>query len=458
MRPVLFAVMLLLLSTAAQAYGVTNTFAPGTQLSISGDKVAFLTYEPIVDKDLDNDGDTADYVLQTASIRTGTVKNAAVEAAHPSYFNSFIAFEGKPRVLMLYDVDAKGASSTKVRAMQPSLLNNRIAFATKETDMNMDLNGDGDMVDTVIQYYNIDTKNVTNTDAVGTNPLMLDNIIAFSTAEGDVQEDLDRNGYMDEHVVQYYDLGTEKTYNTRFAGELLAGQGSTVIVSDAKQLWAIDLRAGDKQGLNVLGDHPSLDGDILAYSRDNQLYTFRLSTGIEHALNVTGTEPVISGTTLAFVDDSKNVTIFRGEDLDGDTIPDFADNCPDVSNSNQDDVDKDGAGDACDTNIVPAVKPVTPVNPLENMSFTTQAPAATPSPTVNAAVETAPAAPPVEAAPEQPVERKPLPETMVLEKEKSSDKNPTYWFLVAVGLTAIGLLFFFVVPRWMNKRRKSYGF
>jgi len=456
MRPALFAVVLLLLSTAAQAYGVTNTYAPGTQLSISGDKIAFLTYEPIVDKDLDNDGDKADYVLQTATIRTGTVKNTAVEATHPSFFNSFIAFEGKPRVLMLYDVDAKGASSTKVRAMQPSLLNNRIAFATKETDMNMDLNGDGDTVDTVIQYYVVDTKNVTNTESVGTNPLMLDNIIAFSTAEDAVQQDLDRNGDLDGTIVQYYDLGTDKSYNTRFAGELLAGQGSTVIVSDKKQLWAIDLRAGDKQALGVLGEHPSLDGDVLAYSRDNQLYTFRLSTGVEHALNVTGTEPVLSGTTLAFVDEGKNVTIFRGEDLDGDTIPDFADNCPDISNSNQLDADKDGKGDACDANVAPAVVPVTP---LENLTFTTQAPAITPSPTVNAAVETAPVAPPVEAVPEpQPVERRPLPETMVLEKEKSKDKNPTYWFLIAVGLTAIGLLFFFVVPRWMNRRRKSYGF
>ena len=36
-------------------------------------------------------------------------------------------------------------------------------------------------------------------------------------------------------------------------------------------------------------------------------------------------------------------------DMDGDTIADSADNCPEVANTNQLDTDDDGAGDACDT-------------------------------------------------------------------------------------------------------------
>ena len=39
------------------------------------------------------------------------------------------------------------------------------------------------------------------------------------------------------------------------------------------------------------------------------------------------------------------------KDRDGDTILDEDDNCPDVSNTNQSDIDGDGIGDVCDDDI-----------------------------------------------------------------------------------------------------------
>jgi hypothetical protein len=55
------------------------------------------------------------------------------------------------------------------------------------------------------------------------------------------------------------------------------------------------------------------------------------------------------------------------------------------------------------------------------------------------------------------MERKPLVERKIIRKKPLTEK-PAYWFLVAVGIGLIGSLLYFALPRWLEKRKKGFGF
>ena len=58
-------------------------------------------------------------------------------------------------------------------------------------------------------------------------------------------------------------------------------------------------------------------------------------------------------------------------DRDGDGVPDFQDNCPDVANPDQQDIDRDGIGTACDPGEIapPPPPPPKPVPPQFNYKY-----------------------------------------------------------------------------------------
>jgi len=68
-------------------------------------------------------------------------------------------------------------------------------------------------------------------------------------------------------------------------------------------------------------------------------------------LSITATGEVTSIGTLDHF--TRDLTIIDKTDTDGDEIPDISDNCPNIANANQLDMDSDGIGDSCDTiNII----------------------------------------------------------------------------------------------------------
>jgi len=445
MRLVVPVVMLVLLSTLASAYTLSSTGAQGTQPVLYGDFAAFLTLEDSADKDLNGDNDTSDRVIQYYNLRTEKTRSTAHEGKNPALFGGLLVFEDNVRMLWQYDLDANELNETKARGSSPSVFGTKVAIATAEQDVGLDLDSDGDTNDKVIRVLNADTGVVSSTRAAGDKQVMLKDYVVFETSESAANSDLNKDNDKDDSIIRYLDLDTEQVINTRITGSNPVGFKDTAIISSGSEFLLLDLVTTTTKSLGIFGNEPSLYNDLLAYERDGKLFVYRLSTGMEKALDIAGKDPSIFEGDIAFIDSDRNISILHGDDPDQDSIPDFADNCPGENNADQADADQDGIGDACDK-TQDAVQNATATN------ATTAAKQVTAKTTANQTVQ-----PPQEPARALPADRTALPEP-VPEKPKKEDKGATFWFVVAVGLLGIGLLLYFVLPGWLNKRKKSYGF
>ncbi|MEM2916654.1 MAG: hypothetical protein QXT19_04855 [Candidatus Woesearchaeota archaeon] len=451
MKTAVFALMLVILATSTNAYTIIRTGMQGSEIAVEGNIVAFVTYEEKINKDLTGDNDTADYALQYYDVATDRIRNTGKEGRNPAVYGELIAFEDKSRRILIYNTDNKGLINTRARGKRPSIFGQRIGFATLEKDVG-DLNKDGDDTDTIIQYYDMTEGEVINTETPGENALALRGVLVFDTAEDIAEEDLDRDGTRNSKIIQYYDFEKKDVVNTGRAGSNPAGyKEGPVVVTDSGKFWLIDLHSKKKKETGISGNHPSLYQDLIAYEKNGALWVYRISTGIEKPLGITGTEPVLYDNILAFIDENKEVAVLLGEDTDNDDIPDFADNCPDKNNPEQEDSDKDNMGNVCDETPQGDAQ-INATEPRANTSV----PEVTAAVAVPEPVRTAPPQPETAPAPAKTEPRKNLPETPAFEEKQ--DKNPAYWFLIAVGITMIGIIIYIVVPRWMRKRRKSYGF
>lgn len=228
---------------------VTNTEALGWLLSLDDNIIAFEYRESETSVDLNGDGDTADRLISYYDISTGEVTNTGVMGVSPSLDGNMVAFHTPESEIGLvgadlnedgdledYVVRCYDISTGTVRSIgmggDPSLDGNLIAFYThEEFDAGgVDLNGDGDIEDYVIRYYDMSTGTLTNTGIVSSYPLYqtpldryawegakiaLDgDTIAFETHEDDAGEDLNGDGDIEDSIIRYYDISTGTVTNT----------------------------------------------------------------------------------------------------------------------------------------------------------------------------------------------------------------------------------------------------
>ena len=228
--------------------------------------------------------------------------------------------------------------------------NGIIVFYTSELDVGFDLNGDGDESDCVIRYYNVSSGMLTNTTVVGDEPAIGGNIIAFTTYEGYIDEDLNGDGDTDDYVIRYYDILSGTTGNTSEIGYDAAVDNGIITFTVAEGgldkdlnedgdkvdrfIWYYNVSSGEIfNSTTILGAYASKDGNIIAFetweewdgvdlngdgdTTDSIIRYYDMFTETIVNTAAAGYEPSIDGDIIAFCTDESE----ENEDLnnDGDT-------------------------------------------------------------------------------------------------------------------------------------------
>ncbi len=301
----------------------------GINPSLFGFTVAFET--PETDADLNEDGDKDDLVIQFANVQD------------------------------------KKVTSTRAVGRNPKAFSSMIVFSTKESELGVDFSNDGDLDDDVVRQYDIDKNETINLKAIGDFPVLNQRSLIFLTEEGQVDTDLNADGDKSDVVLRVFDRDKRQVANTKIVGDALAmaKSGKAVLSSDG-EIVLFDVVSQKSTVLNQTGVSPSVSGDVVIFGRDGELYGFSLEAMNAARLNVLGLQPSLFEGIVAFVSPEEElgdlnnngksdefiIRYAKEEDIDGDDVSDFVDNCPAVINADQADGNNDGIGDACEEKVV----------------------------------------------------------------------------------------------------------
>ncbi len=322
---------------------VTNLRLAASRVAISSQLVALAVPEGSqADTDRNGDGDTLDDVLAVFEIGTappptdiGTAADAVGVTGTTVVFITPEAGEddtdlnndldADDRVIRSYDHGTGAVTEIGQAAEEFVLGGSLVAFRTSEAAQdNTDLNDDGDMLDMVMQVYDLATGELINTEqaailcslpgCVPTIPYKINGeTVSFLTDEVDQSADLNGDGDMDDIVLTVFSVNsrTSQTLDT--------------VEDDASTPSPPQLE------LPLFPDDDAGDGTIVL---------------IEAKETEVGEAP---GTDINDDGDLDDVVVLIAGDRDDDGTFDDFDSCVEAANDSQVDVDGDGLGDgACD--------------------------------------------------------------------------------------------------------------
>jgi hypothetical protein len=281
---------------------VTNTRIPGRAVMIAGNRLAILTSELEMNKDLNGDRDLADDVLQIYDLKTHELWNTGLAAEFIYLAGDWAvamtpeAAQGKkdlngdgdtldlvPQVIHLTD---RKITNTRLAASTiPAALTTRLfAFGVRETQQGKkDLNGDGEASAEVLHVVDLSTMEITNVgwDATG-GVAASGTLVAFATDEArQGQKDLNGDGDDRDLVAQRFDLTTRRVTNLKqdaSGGIAVAGNIIAFITDEESQ---------GKRDLNGDGDADDqvIQIDRIDPSGHGQLVNLRQAVSSGFALN-----------------------------------------------------------------------------------------------------------------------------------------------------------------------------
>jgi uncharacterized repeat protein (TIGR01451 family) len=141
-------------------------------------------------------------------LRQRQLRDTSVRGDQPVIYEKIVAFtaldaSGRP-LIRYYDVATQTVRDTGAVGSHPAVFGRFIVFQTDEAALGLDLTGDGDRLDTVIRYYDLEAGQVFNTGQLGFEPDIYEDLITFWVFEPRVQQDLNGDGDREDPIVQVY--------------------------------------------------------------------------------------------------------------------------------------------------------------------------------------------------------------------------------------------------------------
>ena len=161
---------------------------------------------------------------------TQALVDTGVTGYSPVIYENIIVFcaPAPKHTIWIYDLCTGQPVNTGAIGKNPTIYGNIIAFETLEFSIAEDLNGDGDTYDMVIRFYDLETRTITNTGAVGLYPAINGSRIVFATPENDIYQDLNGDDKILGEIIRYYDLETGCLINTGTLGTQPSIYGNTI--------------------------------------------------------------------------------------------------------------------------------------------------------------------------------------------------------------------------------------
>ena len=185
----------------------------------------------------------------------------------------------------------------------PPIWGKIMAFPTPERYMGQDLNGDGDMNDTVLRYKNIETGEVVNTGAI------VSGLPRAISIYGDVIAFVGERG-----MIRYYRISTGEIKDVGMAGSTPSLYDNTLVFSSSGRILFFDLTKATLFDPNIQGLSPTIYGNLVAFESGGTIWYYDLVSGITVDTSEVGSSPFIWGDIIAFVAGEK----IRGQDLNND--------------------------------------------------------------------------------------------------------------------------------------------
>ncbi len=306
---------------------------------------------------------TRNQQLLLQDISPEKTRTTSLPALFPSIWGTGVAFESPDSFIHLYSIGTNDDFDTKASGHRPSFAYDKIAFHTKESEVGLDLNNDGDTNDSVIRYF--EASKVVNTQAAGENATIVDDFIVFQTPEEQINADLNKDNDVSDSIIRVYSLmskqvmsqfiqGTTPTSSSRtkaaaFITEEAAAQADLNKDGDTEDavIQYYSPAEGTAHSITFSGNAPSVSGETLAYTEQGKLTFYNTNTKKLVRTEIIGKSPQISKNAVVY-NTGNSLSYFFAEDSDSDGFIFYEDNCADVSNNDQTDTDNDGYGNACD--------------------------------------------------------------------------------------------------------------